>query len=205
MTEEEAKALREQLEKAQDSISKLEEKNREIIVKNKKLSAQNENFDIDEYNKLVDENESLKSDYKKLEKANNVQLKDMEKLTASLAEKDGSLSKLLIDDGIAKSLNSLEKFKLNDGALELATMAIKAKGATLVDGVAMVGDKPLGEFISNDWINDSMSKNLITPNENSGGGAGGGNNSGGQQKVGKLDGSKAEQEAYIKAKFNLEK
>jgi len=175
MTDEEIQALRDELKDANDSISKLEKKNSEVIRKNKKLSTE---YSEDEFNKLLDRNEVLEAEHKKLEKANGVLSKDLEKSNLLVTEKDGSLSKLLIDDGIAKSLNGLDKHKLNDGALELATMAIKSKGVELVDGVAMIGDKALNDYITTDWLEDGASKNLVTANSNTGGGAGGGTGGG---------------------------
>jgi predicted nuclease with TOPRIM domain len=151
-----------------------------ILDEKKKLEKKYKEFDSDEYFKLRDDFDKLEGEHKKLEKANGLLSKDFEKANATIAEKDGNLSKLLIDDGIAKSLNGLDKHKLNDGALELATMAIKSKGVELVDGVAMIGDKSLNDYITTDWLADGASKNLLTPNENSGGGANGGNSNGGQ-------------------------
>ena len=113
-------------------------------------------------------------------KANGVLTKDFEKANGSLADTNKALNGLIVDDGGAKVLTSLEKHKLNEGALPLAMMAIKAKGVEVIDNVAMVGDKTLEDYIRTDFLLDPMSKNLVTPNANTGGGAGGGNsNSGG--------------------------
>lgn len=185
-----------------DRIEKLEKINSELKEEKTELKAKYKGVDVDEFLELKKRFGELEQENTKLEKQNSTLTKDLEATSKLVAEKEGSLSKLLIDDGIAKSLNGLDKHKLNDGALELATLAIKAKGVELVDGVAMVGEKPLNDFITNDWLNDPASRNLVTPNENSGGGAGGGNNNG-APTVGKLDGTKEEQEAYIASKFNL--
>lgn len=176
MTQEEMQA---ELDKANGKIDALVNKNTEILDEKKKLEKKYKEVDADEYFKLRDEFDGLSGEYKKLEHSIKAKDKDLEALTAQNGELGGSLNKLLIDDGIAKVLNSLDKHKLNDGALSLATLDIKSQNPVLVDGVAMIGDKPLGEFIANDWINNPSSRNLITPNENSGGGANGGANTGG--------------------------
>jgi len=170
--------LQAELDKANDSINSLSDKNKQILDEKKKMERKYKEVDLDEYLKLQDDFDKLEGEHKKLEKANGVLSKDLEKSNLLVTEKDGSLSKLLIDDGIAKSLNGLDKHKLNDGALELATMAIKSKGVELVDGVAMIGDKALNDYITTDWLEDGASKNLVTANSNSGGGAGGGTGGG---------------------------
>lgn len=166
--------LQAELDKANGKIDALVNKNSEILDEKKKLEKKYKEVDADEYFKLRDDYDSLASDYKKIEQSNSKLLKDNESLIKTVGEKDGNLEKLLIDGGISKALNSLDKHKLNDGALELATLDIKSKGVALVDGVAMVGDKPLNDFISTDWLEAPSSKNLVTQNENSGGGASGG-------------------------------
>jgi len=156
--------LQAELDKANDSINSLSDKNKQILDEKKKMERKYKEVDLDEFLKLQEDFDKLEGEHKKLEKANGAMTKDLEKANQLVTEKDGSLSKLLIDDGIAKSLNGLDKHKLNDGALELATMAIKSKGVELVDGVAMIGDKALNDYITTDWLEDGASKNLVTAN-----------------------------------------
>lgn len=170
--------LQAELSKANEKIEALANSKATILDEKKKLEKQYKDIDKDEYFKLRDDYDKLEAENKKLEKANNVLAKDFEKVNSTLEEKEGNLKKLLIDDGIAKSLNSLEKHKLNDGALELAILDIKNKGVELIDGVPMVGDVAMADYISNDWLQSPTSKNLVTQNPNVGGGANGGNGSG---------------------------
>jgi predicted nuclease with TOPRIM domain len=193
--------LQAELDKQNEKIEALANKNAEILDEKKKLEKKYKEIDTDEYFKLRDEHDALQNEYKKLEKDNAKLSKDNESLSNTVTEKEGSLRTLLVDDGIAKALNGLDRHKLNDGALELATLAIKSKGVDLVDGVAMVGDKPLNEYIANDFVNEPSARNLITPNENSGGGAGGGDGGGGNSlKKGSM--SLSEKGAYIKEHGN---
>ena len=193
-TVEELEAL---LEDANRKIEALVESKSTILDEKKKLEKKYREIDTDEYFKLRDDYDKLEGEFKKLEKANATLTKDNETLTKTVSEKDENLSKLLIDDGIAKTLNSLEKHKLNDGGLELAMLAIKNAGAKLEDGVAMVGDKPLDEYIKTDFLQTPYAKNIVTPNENVGGGANGSNTSGGSEYAKYFDKSSGE--------FNLTK
>ena len=59
----------------------------------------------------------------------------------------------------------------------------------------------MNDFIP-DWLENGDGKFARPIPPTSGGGANGGAN-GGATSIGKIDGTKAEQEAYIKAKFNL--
>ncbi len=177
-TVEELEAL---LEDANKKIDALADSKSTILDEKKKLEKKYKEVDTDEYFKLRDDFDKLEGDYKKMEKSNNSLTKDLEKSNATITERDGSLRQLVVTDGIAKALNGLEKHKLNDGALALATLDIESKGVSLNDdGQPMIGDKTMSDYITTDWIGSSSSKNLVTANENSGGGAGGGNNSGGQ-------------------------
>jgi len=171
--------LQAELDKANDKIESLADSKKTILDEKKKLEKKYKEVDADEYFKLRDSFDNLEADYKKLEKANTGLTKDFEKANGLIAEKDGSLRKLIVTDAMSKSLNSLERHKLNDGALELAMMAIESKGVEVTDGVAMIGSKTLHDYINTDFLADPASKNLVTANPNSGGGAGGGDKSGG--------------------------
>jgi len=158
-----------------ERIEKLEKINKELKDEKTELKAKYKGVDVEEFISLKNEFDTLENEKAKLEKANKTLANDLEKSNSVIAEKDSNISKLLVDDGIVKALNTLQDHKLNDGALELATLAIKSKGVEIVDGVAMVGDKPMNEFISNDWLQDPASRNLVTEHPSSGGGANGGN------------------------------
>ena len=176
--------LQSEIDDLKSKVEALANSKADILDEKKKLEKKYKEFDSDEYFKLRDDFDKLESDHKKLEKANGVLTKDFEKANATITERDGSLRQLVVTDGIAKALNGLDKHKLNDGALALATLDIESKGVILNDdGVPMIGDKSMGDYITNDWLESSSSKNLVTQNSNSGGGAGGGNNSGGGSKT----------------------
>ena len=67
---------------------------------------------------------------------------------------------------------------------------------------AFIGDKAMNDFIPY-WLENGDGKFARPIPPTSGGGASGGSNGATAPTVGKIDGTKAEQEAYIKAKFNL--
>lgn len=171
--------LQAELDKANEKIDGLATSKADILDEKKKLEKKYKEVDTDEYFKLRDDFDKLEGEYKKLEKSSNALTKDFEKSNATIAERDGSLRKLIVDDGIAKTLNGFDKHKLNEGALALATLDIESKGVEIVDGVPMIGDKTMSDYINSDWLDSSSSKNLVTPNANTGGGASGGNNNNG--------------------------
>lgn len=162
-----------------DRIEKLETINKELKEEKTELKAKYKGVDVEEFLELKKYNSDLESKNTKLEKANGVLTKDAEKLNTTITENNKNLRQLVVTDGIAKALNGLEKHKLNDGALALATLDIESKGVELIDGVPMIGETTMSDYITKDWLESSSSKNLVTANENSGGGSQGGNNSGG--------------------------
>ena len=172
-------------------------KNSELLSEVKKQKNKNREVDVDAYHKALDEVDTLKSENAKLSGEIKLKGKDFEKLTALVGEKDGALQKLIIDDGLTNALVSA-------GVVSEFVPAVKAllrSQAQLKDNQAMVGDKPLADFMT-EW-SAGEGKIYIKAPANSGGGAGGGS-SGDGSNMGKLDGTKAEQEAYIKAKFNIQ-
>ena len=191
MTLEELQAKVEALESEKDSIAS---KNRELLNELKTVRAKVKEVDIDAYYKAIDELENIKAENGKLQNEVKLKAKDYESLNKMLSEKDGHLQKLIIDDGLTNSLTKI-------GVKPELLPAVKAllRGQTeLKDNQAVIGDKALNDFIG-EWANTEGKAYISAPN-NSGSGANGGN---GVPSQGKLDGTKAEQEAYIKQKFNL--
>ena len=192
-----------EIDELKAKIEGLADSKKTILDEKKKLEKKYKESDSDEYFKLRDDYEKLEGENRKLEKSNNVLSKDLEKSVNSIAEKDKNLSKLLVDDFGVKGIGLLNKHKAID--IEEAVAYAKREGKPqLVDGVAMVGDKTYGDWIKEDLPNLPKSHMYLKANENSGGGAGGGSG-GGSNAVGKIDGTKSEQEAYIANKFNINK
>ena len=175
-------------------------KNSELLRELRLAKNKNKELDIETYNKVLDENETLKATLSKLDKESK---SNIEKLSNDLSSKDKYLQKVLIEDGLTASL-------LKNGTKEeflkpaLALLKSEAKLVQGEDGTyqAFIGDKAMNDFIP-DWLENGDGKFARPIPPTSGGGASGGASGGATPTVGKIDGTKAEQEAYIKAKFNL--
>ena len=192
--------LQAEIEALKDEKESLVAKNKELLSEKRKIKAKYEDIDPEQFNKILDENESLKKSLEKLDKESKA---NIEKLSNDLSSKDKYLQKVLIEDGLTASL-------LKNGTKEeflkpaLALLKSEAKLVQGEDGAyqAFIGDKAMNDFIP-DWLENGDGKFARPIPPTSGGGASGGSNGGATPTVGKIDGTKAEQEAYIKAKFNL--
>ena len=197
MTIEELQSLIEDLKSQNEAMNN---KNSELLRELRLAKNKNKELDIETYNKVLDENETLKATLSKLDKESK---SNIEKLSNDLSSKDKYLQKVLIEDGLTASL-------LKNGTKEeflkpaLALLRSEAKLVQGEDGTyqAFIGDKAMNDFIP-DWLENGDGKFARPIPPTSGGGASGGSNGGATPTVGKIDGTKAEQEAYIKAKFNL--
>ena len=196
MTIEELQSLIEDLKSQNEAMNN---KNSELLRELRLAKNKNKELDIETYNKVLDENETLKATLSKLDKESK---SNIQKLSNDLSSKDKYLQKVLIEDGLTASL-------LKNGTKEeflkpaLALLKSEAKLVQGEDGTyqAFIGDKAMNDFIP-DWLENGDGKFARPIPPTSGGGASGGANSG-ATSIGKIDGTKAEQEAYIKAKFNL--
>lgn len=191
MSEEELQALK-------DEVDALKNKNKELLTEVKKERNKNRELNLEDFNKLTEKVEQLESENSKLN--GTIKLKDIEvqKLSTSFQEANGKLEQLSYDDAITKVVDSL---KLAGNKQAIAKKLLKAE-ATFKDGALSFGDKSVDDFVK-DWTSPTGEGYMfLEGTQHSGGGASGGSNTN-ISVSGKLDGTKAEQEAYIKAKFNL--
>jgi hypothetical protein len=195
MTLEELQALVEELK---DGNSKLSENNKLLNTQLNKERNKNKELNLEDFNKLTEKVEQLESENSKLN--GTIKQKDIEvqKLSTSFQEANGKLEQLSYDDAITKVVDGL---KLAGNKQAIAKKLLKAE-ATFKDGALSFGDKSVDDFVK-DWTSPTGEGYMfLEGTQHSGGGASGGNNTN-ISVSGKLDGTKAEQEAYIKAKFNL--
>lgn len=191
MSEEELQALK-------DEVDALKNKNKELLTEVKKERNKNRELNLEDFNKLTEKVEQLESENSKLN--GTIKLKDIEvqKLSTSYQEANGKLEQLSYDDAITKVVDGL---KLAGNKQAIAKKLLKAE-ATFKDGALSFGDKSVDDFVK-DWTSPTGEGYMfLEGTQHSGGGASGGSNTN-ISVSGKLDGTKAEQEAYIKAKFNL--
>ncbi len=82
---------------------------------------------------------------------------------------------MIVDGGLT---DSLAKVGVLPHFMDAAKALLKNQ-VTIVDNKAVVGDKPLAEFMT-EWVGDT-GKHYISATDNSGGGAGGNKNKDGQK------------------------
>ena len=188
MTEEEFAALQAEKEA-------LLNKNRELLSELRTAKNKNKEIDPENYSKILDENDTLKSEVSKLKNDLGIKLKDYEKLSSQLTEKDNYLKNLTLEN----SLNDhLTKAGVKPEFMNAAKALLKNQ-ANVSDNNVLIGDKNIADYMT-EW-SASDGKVFIAAPANNGGGATGSN--GTATVTGNLSGSKSEQEAYIKQKFNL--
>ena len=190
--------LEEQIEDLKNQVEATNAKNSELLKDLRNAKNKNKELDIDTYNKVLDENDNLKTEVSKLNGTIKQKEIEVQKLSTSFQEVNGKLEQLSYDDAITKVVDGL---KLAGNKQAIAKKLLKAE-ATFKDGALSFGDKSVDDFVK-DWTSPTGEGYMfLEGTQHSGGGASGGNNTN-TTVTGKLDGTKAEQEAYIKAKFNL--
>lgn len=188
------------LEEAQSEIEELKtgnaalvKKNSEILDEMKQERKKNRDGEVDsnKFYELQDKYDSLLDTSKKFEHDLKGREKDILKLTESNDGLSSNLQNVLIDGGLA---DNLAKIGVKAEFLD-ATKALLRGQVSIIDNKAVVGDKPLGDFMS-EWAS-SEGKAFVPAQENSGGnGQGGGQ--GGKQTKKRSEMSHSEKGAYIK-------
>lgn len=187
--------LEEQIEDLKNQVEATSSKNSELLKELRAAKNKNKELDFDTYNKVLEENDTLKSELSKTKGELNLKAKDLEKLSGTLTEKENYLKNLTLENSLNEQLTKV-------GVKAELLPAVKAllKGqASVNENNVLIGDKAINDFMA-EW-SATDGKAYIQAPANSGTGATGSNGS--ATTSGKLDGTKAEQEAYIKAKFNL--
>ena len=119
-------------------------------------------------------------------------------VTVVFSEKN-SCSSIPKNDAIAKLVDSIP---IGDPKKIPEVREILSDRATYKDGVLTIRGKDANEYVTEWTAKGAFGYDFLAGTQHSGGGASGGSNTD-IPVSGKLDGTKAEQEAYIKAKFNL--
>ena len=191
MSEEELQALK-------DEVDALKNKNKELLTEVKKERNKNRELNLEDFNKLTEKVEQLESENSKLN--GTIKQKDIEvqKLSTSYQEANGKLITLSKRDEITKIV---ETGGFSDEWKAHAREHLELR-SSIKDGALLVDDKNVDDFLKEWTAPTGTGYKMLLGTQHSGGGASGGNNTN-TTVTGKLDGTKAEQEAYIKAKFNL--
>ena len=187
--------LEEQIEDLKNQVEATNSKNGELLKELRIAKNKTKELDFDTYNKVLEENDTLKGELSKAKNDLNLKAKDLEKLTGTLTEKDNYLKNLTLEN----SLNDhLTKAGVKPEFMNAAKALLKNQ-ASVSDNNVLIGDKNIADYMT-EW-SASDGKVFIAAPANNGGGATGSN--GTATVTGNLSGSKSEQEAYIKQKFNL--
>jgi len=171
----------EKLDELLGSVEALSESTKGLKADLAKAKAKAKGADIDpeEYANLQTQVAELSDKLSKSEKAYKA---DTEKLSKSLTEKDGALTKYLLDANLTDNLAKARvKPELMDAAKALLKMqaTIKAENG---EYSALIGDKPIGDFVK-EWTGSDAGKHFVSADNNSGGGANGGGNNNSNSKT----------------------
>ncbi len=162
--------LDEAIEKA---VGPLTLKNKELLGEVKKLKKGAE-IDPATVEALEAKLDKAEADLAIANKATKEATKALELANKSLESESGHTQKLLIDNGLNAALIEAgvkdAAFLKSCAAMLRSGVAIKVNGD---DRVAMVGDKPLVEFVKT-WSQSDEGKKFVAAPANSGGGAKGG-------------------------------
>lgn len=194
MTLEELQAKVSDLEAERDAVNA---KNKELLGEVKKLKAQGKEVDVEKYFAMSDELETTKAELEKLQKTYKL---ETEKLSKTLNDKDSSLQKYLIEDGLS---STLAKIGVRPEFIDASKALLRQKASIKEDNgelKAYLGDKPLNDAIT-EWASGD-GKHFVSPPSAYGGGAGGGGQGGAKfDGTIPLDGSKQDRLNAITQKF----
>jgi seryl-tRNA synthetase len=196
-TVEELQAELDEIKKGNDALAN---KNKELLneLKTERKKHRENDIGSDKFYALQDKHEETIEQFKKLQHDFKSKTKELEKVAGARDELNKNLQNVLVDGGLSANL---AKVGVKAEFLD-ATKALLRSQVQIVDDKAVVGDKELGEYIG-EWAKDA-GKPFVSAPKNNGGGAGGGGGTPNNGVVGKLDGTKEEQEAYIRAKYSKE-
>ena len=188
-----------EIEELKQAVEALSTKNRELLGELKQAKAKAKGVEIDpaEHAALQTEVEELKV---KLDKQSKDSLKEIEKLTNSLTQKDGALQTYLVDNGLS---DALIKVGVRPEMMNAVKAMLKSKAVVQPDGEsykALMGDKALADAVA-EWAATDEGKHFVAAQNNNGSGATGGNGTGGGAAKGDLGGDKTKRTDAIRGMF----
>lgn len=183
----------------EEATSGLKTKNAELLGKLKKVQS-GQQIDPADLAAVENERDALKTQLAEANKALKKSTTDLDAATKRADAAEGATTKLLVDNGLNEAL---AKAGVTNPVHQKAAKAMLANQVSIVaDGesrAAKVGDKALGDFIT-EWAASDEGKHFVTAHEASGGGSQGGHR-GATPPAGNLGGSRAERTAALAARF----
>jgi hypothetical protein len=176
------KAIKEAVEAATaEATAGLLEKNKELLGKLKKAQKDSA-IDPAEHAALQEELAATQVKLAEAQKAAKTATTEADKIKKAYESESQVTHRLLVDNGLSEAL-------LKNGIKPEMTKAVKALLSSQVtlktEGdkrMAVVGDKPLGDFVT-EWAKSDEGKHFVAAPANQGGGAHGGAGGGGTQKT----------------------
>ena len=166
-TVEELQAELKELKSGNDALAA---KNKELLdeVKAERRKKNEASTDMTKLYELQDKHDALKDEKTKLEHDLKKSIKTVEKLTVEKESLTTDLTKLIRDDGLTKQLVEIG---VRPEFLEASAALLRDK-VSIVDNKAVVGDKPLEEFME-EWSTADGKVFVAAPANGGGGGQGG--------------------------------
>lgn len=150
----------------------------ELLGEVKKL-RKGQQIDPEELARVEQERDDAKAALSEANKAAKKATQDAEKAAKAQAEAEGSVSRLLIDNGLT---DALTKAGVTNPVYVEAAKAMLARDALIADDngnkVAKLGDKLLADAVG-EWAGSDKGKHFVTAADVSGGGSQGGHKGGG--------------------------
>ena len=162
--------LEAELTEMKGSLEAVASKNKELLgeLKTERKKHRESDVDSDKYYALQDKLDEATEQNKKLTHDLKGRDKDLEKLTGSNTALNANLQSVIIDGGLA---DNLAKVGVLPQYMD-ATKALLRSQVTIVDNKAVVGDKPLADFMT-EWSGDGGKAFIKAPDSSGGGGQGG--------------------------------
>lgn len=163
------------------STTKLSTKNSELIAELRE-AKKGRQIDPEQHAKLEDKVGELEGLLSEAGKSASKAQKDFEKqlteVSGKLQSESSYTQKLLVDNGLS---DALVKAGVAAPLLPAVKAMLAAQVKVVADGdnrKAVVGDKPLSDFVTS-WAQSDEGKHFVKAPDNTGGGAGGNSNTGG--------------------------
>lgn len=162
-----AAALAEARENFEAETAGLKKKNRELLGKTKDVP------NADEFARLEKENDDYATKVRELEKQIKTTSKERDDLKANFESESAANKRMIVDNSLTESLL---KANVRKELMPAVKALLSGKVSVKIDGdnrIAVVGDKSLGDFVS-EWSQGDEGKVFVAAPVNNGGAAQGG-------------------------------
>lgn len=178
-------AIQKAIKEATDGLAR---KNSELLAELKE-ARKGKTINPEDVEKLESRIEELQGQLTEAQKTAKAAIKEAETSKKALADAEGSMTRMLVDNGLTDAL--AKAGVTNPVHLKAAKALLAAQVQVVPDGdkkVVKVGDKALADFIG-EWAKGDEGKFFVAAPQNTGGGAGGGAGGGKNQptELSKID------------------